>query len=205
MKSPRAALVATAIPLLLTSLRVTAGELPFNAPATEEAKQTAPFLHQTARALHDGDAAISSLWLFPTADANVVFARYNEAGSATEHLVVLTINGDRIVESRELTSASAGLVSNEPARLHWSALIGTGDAGRANVSQPKMTSSGETNTPPALHWTASIGTGTAAASTTTARDTRQRSSSGAQPVIAEVNWSSRIGTGHATERSFAVR
>jgi hypothetical protein len=37
MKSPRAALVATAIPLLLTSLRANAGELPFNTPTSEQA------------------------------------------------------------------------------------------------------------------------------------------------------------------------
>jgi len=126
MKSPRAALVATAIPLLLTSLPLTAGELPFNAPATERAKESAPLLHQAARALSDlpsGGALrnsngqhISNLWLFPTADADTVFARYNlisdqEATSGadpsgTEHLTVLTVRRSRIVESRELTSAS---------------------------------------------------------------------------------------------------
>jgi len=120
MKSPRAALVATAIPLLLTSLPLTAGELPFNAPATERAKESAPLLHQAARALYDlpsGGALrnsngqhISNLWLFPTADADTVFARYNATSGAdpsgTEHLTVLTVRRSRIVESRELTSAS---------------------------------------------------------------------------------------------------
>jgi hypothetical protein len=200
MKNPRAALVATAIPLLVTSLRVTAaGELPFNTPATEEARQSAPLLQQTARALHDADEAISNVWLFPTAEANVVFARYDVAGSALEHLVELTVNGNRIVESRELTSASAELVSNETPKLHWSALIGTGDAARASPTQHKVASSSETNVPPSPHWTANIGTGTAAASNTIATDTRQRPSSAAQPVIAVANWSSRIGTGHALD------
>lgn len=109
------------------------------------------------------------------------------------------------VSAGELPSTSAESPPNEPARLHWSALIGSGDAARGNVSQPKITSGGKTNISPALHWTASIGTGTAAASTTTVIDTSQRPSSAAQPVIAAANWSSRIGTGHATERSFAVR
>ena len=120
MKRSHAALIATAIPLLLTSLRATAGELPFNAPATQ------------------------------------------------------------------------------PTRLHWSALIGTGDAARTPVAQ-RVTSSSETNVPPSQHWTANIGTGTAAASTRTPIQARQRSPSAAQPVIAVANWTSRIGTGHALD------
>jgi hypothetical protein len=198
MKSPRTALVATVIPLLLTSLRVTAGELPFNAPTTEEAKQSASLLHQTARALHDGDREIANLWLFPTADASVVFARYNEAGTTTEHLVVLTVNGNHIVESRELTSASAELVSTERPRLDWSAFIGTGDPTGTSLRRPKVMRGNETNIPPPPpHWTASIGTGTAAASTTTV--TRTSPPSAALPVIAVADWTSRIGTGHALD------
>src|SRR5581483_9686385 len=87
MKSSRTTLVATAIPLLLTSLPLAAGELPFNAPATVRAKESAPLLHQTARALYDlpssaalptsNDKHITNLWLFPTADGETVFARYN--------------------------------------------------------------------------------------------------------------------------------
>jgi len=205
MKSPRAALVATAVPLILTALRASAGELPFNAPTTGEARQSAPLLHQSAQALHDDNEAISNLWLFPTADANVVFARYHVAGSAMEHLVVLTVDGNRIVESRELTSASAELASDEPARLHWSALIGTGDAARASPAPAKPASSTETNVPPSPHWTANIGTGAAAASTSTGGDdTRKRPSVAARPVIAVVNWTSRIGTGHALESTIPV-
>lgn len=125
MKRSHAALIATAIPLLLTSLRVTAGELPLNAPATQ------------------------------------------------------------------------------PARLHWSALIGTGDAARAPVAQP-VTSSSETNIPLSQHWTANIGTGTAAASTRTPMETKQRPPSAARSVIAVANWTSRIGTGHALDSTTPV-
>jgi hypothetical protein len=188
MKSPRAALVATAIPLILASLPLTAGELPFNAPATERAKESAAVLHQTARALYDLPSAtsngqhISNLWLFPTADADTVFARYNltsdekvasgATARATEHLTVLTVRGNRIVESRELTSAHAELASNEPARPHWSAAIGTG---------------------------------TAAASTTTVADAKGPSPTAAQPAVtANTHWTSRIGTGRASDSTSPV-
>jgi hypothetical protein len=165
MKSPFAALVATAIPLLLTSLPLTAGELPFNAPATERANETALLLHQAARALYDlpsGDALrsfsgkhISNLWLFPTADADTVFARYSltsddkaasdAAAPATEHLTLLTVRGNRILESRDLTSARPESASNERARGRRSAAIGTGHGPCATVTSPTSTSSGATN------------------------------------------------------------
>ncbi len=227
MKSSRAALVATAIPLLLTSLRVTAGELPFNAPLTEQAKERAPLLHSTAQALHDSSSAatlrllggqqIANLWLFPTADANTVFARYTltsnrEADAiepATEHLTVLTVRENRVVDFRELTSAATELVSKERPRLDWTAAIGTGDAARAGLTHLEKTSVSSDRTsayhvaPPALHWTASIGTGAAAASTTaTVRDTKQPSTS--QPAVAAAHWTSRIGRGDAFDSSRPV-
>jgi hypothetical protein len=233
MKSPRAVLVATAIPLLLTSLPLTAGELPFNAPATERAGESALLLHQAARALYDlpSDAAlrsssgkhISNLWLFPTADADTVFAQYNltsddeatsgAATSAMEHLTLLTVRGNRILESRDLTSAHAESASNEPPRLHWSAAIGTGHAASATVTSSKVTSSGATNAnatssshgvPASPHWTARIGTGTAAASNSSPPDTKQPSSSGPQPTVAAAHWTSRIGTGHASDATGPV-
>ena len=211
MKSPRAALVATAIPLLLTSLRVAAGELPFNAPTTEQAKESAPLLHDTARALYDSSSAathrlvggqqISNLWLFPTADTNTVFARYeltsNEAGtsgageSATEHLAVLTLRDSRLVESRELTSRSAELLTPHSASFVRSAAIGTGYAAHADVT------SSSHGIPASPHWTASIGTGTGATLVTGASDTKKPLSAGTQPVIASPHWTSRIGRGDA--------
>jgi hypothetical protein len=226
MKSPRAALVATAIPLLSISLPLTAGELPFNAPATERANESALLLHQTARALYDlpsgaalrssSSKHISNLWLFPTADADTVFARYNltsdseatsdAAASATEHLTVLTVRGNRVLESRDLTSANAESALNEPAGLHWSAAIGTGHAASATATSTKVTSNGATEAgatssshgvPASPHWTARIGTGTAASTTTP--DAKQPSSSGTEPAVAAVHWTSRIGTGHASD------
>jgi hypothetical protein len=231
MKNPIAAVVATAIPLLATSLPVTAGELLFNAPATERASESALLLHQTARALYDLPSGamlqsasgkhISNLWLFPTAEADTVFARYNltsddeatsgTTASATEHLAVLTVRGNRILESRDLTSAHAESASNEPARLHWSAAIGTGYAASATVAKPEVTSNGATDesatnsshgVPASPHWTARIGTGTAA-SATAIPDAKQPSS-GTQPVVAAAHWTSRIGTGHSSDSTGPV-
>jgi hypothetical protein len=231
MKSPRTALFATASLLLSTSLPLTAGELPFNAPATERANESALLLNQTARALYDlpsgaalrssSNKHISNLWLFPTADADTVFARYNltsddEAtpdtpASATEHLTVLTLRGNRILESRDLTSAHAESASNEPARLHWSTAIGTGHAASATVTKPEVASSGATNasasssshgTPASPHWTARIGTGTAASTTTS--DAKEPSSSDTQPAVAAAHWTSRIGTGHSSDSTSPV-
>jgi len=200
MKTPRAALVATAIPLLLTSLRVTAGELAFNAPATEEARQSAPLLHQAARVLHDSPpGAISNLWLFPTADAHTVFARYNLTGSATEHLTVLTLRDNRVVESRELTSPTTESVSKDSAHLDWSAAIGTGHAAHAD-----MTNSSH-GVPASPHWTANIGTGAAVTSTVDVRDTKQPSSTDAHPVVvATAHWTTRIGRGDTVDSSRQV-
>jgi hypothetical protein len=231
MKNPLAAIVATAIPLLATSLPVSAGELLFNSPATVRASESALLLHQTARALYDLPSGavlqsssgkhISNLWLFPTADADTVFARYTlssddeatagTAASATEHLAVLTVRGNRILESRDLTSAHAESASNEPAKLHWSAAIGTGYAASATVANSEVTNSGVTassakstshGVPASPNWTARIGTGTAASTITTPDD--KQSSSGKQPVVAAAHWTSRIGTGHSSDSTSAV-
>jgi hypothetical protein len=53
-------------------------------------------------------AQVSTLWIFPTPDSNVVFVRYttsSEVGSATqisdsEHLALLEMRGDRIFKMR---------------------------------------------------------------------------------------------------------
>jgi hypothetical protein len=137
MKTSRtAAAAATAvIPLLLSSLTVSAGELPFNAPHTARAQENAQLLHQAAQALGNlPDQHIQNLWIFPTSDTNTVFARYDvkgESGVATQHLTVLKVDGSQIVEQTDLTAASAYAASGEErpnAVPHWSASIGTGHA-----------------------------------------------------------------------------
>jgi hypothetical protein len=209
MKIPRATLAATAIPLLLTSLPLTAGELPFNAPDTARAQENAQLLHQAARALGDlpatstlaaRDRHISKLWIFPTADADTVFAQYElssneEGGASTKHLTVLQVRGDRILEQRELTDARAYSVSDDErpsATLHWSASIGTG-----HVFGTDATTSSH-GVPANAHWTSRIGTG-AAASSVSATESKQPSSSKSQSSVADAHWTSKIGTGHATE------
>lgn len=76
MKSHLAA-SAAAILLLAGAGPGIAAELPFNAPSTVRARESAALLHRAAHALYDlsgGGTRISDLWLFPTADANTVFA-----------------------------------------------------------------------------------------------------------------------------------
>jgi hypothetical protein len=232
MKNPRATLVATVVPLLLTSLPLAAGELPFNSPATERANESAPLLHETARALYDSSSAaalqtprgrhISNLWLFPTADGETVFARYDLTSgedvtsggtvTKTEHLTVLTVRDNRIVESRELTSPTTKVASNEPSKLDWSATIGTGYTARGAETNTGVTGGPEGNAnatgsshvvSASPHWTASIGTGTAA-TTTGVTESKQPTSSGTQGVVAAAHWTSKIGSGHAFDSSERV-
>lgn len=163
MKTQLAAPVA-AILLLLGSAPLIAGELPFNAPSTQSARENTKLLHRAAHALYDSapDATrIADLWLFPTNDANTVFAQYtlktNAFGvSSAEHLAVLTLQGDRIVGIRELTDVAVGRPGDEAGSLDWTAMIGTGGTtkpgtGRASVARGPA------------DWTAKIGTGSAAA------------------------------------------
>jgi hypothetical protein len=209
MKSPRAAFAAAAIPLLLTSLPLAAAELPFKAPNTARAQESAQLLHQAATALGSlpgtsGNGAreqhISNLWIFPTADTDTVFAQYEvssieQGGPSTKHLSVLKVRDNRIVEQRDLTDSRSYAASNNErpsAAPHWSASIGTGHAAAADAT------SSAHGSPANSHWTAQIGTGTAASSVS-ATDSKQSSSSSNRSAVADAHWTSRIGTGHANE------
>ena len=208
MKTPRAALVATAVPLLLASLPLTAGELPFHAPDTVRAQETVQLLHQAARALGDQSATsdvlardghISNLWIFPTADADTVFAQYElssseEGGAPTKHLTVLKVRGDRILEQKDLTDTRAYSASDDAspsATPHWTALIGTGHASSADATTSAH------GVPATADWTARIGTGTAASSVSTTESNQPSSSN--KRSLADAHWTSRIGTGHVSE------
>ena len=201
MKTSRKAVAAAALPLLLTSLTVSAGELPFNAPQTARAQESVQLLHQAAQALGDQpalakDQHISNLWLFPTGDANTVFAQYelDQGGATTQHLTVLKVADRRIVEQTDLTEASASLASNNErpiATPHWSASIGTGHAADTHATNASQ------GVPATPHWTARIGTG-AAASSLNATENAQASSSDNKRSVAAADWTSKIGTGHAT-------
>ena len=207
MKTSRKAVATAAIPLLLSSLTVSAGELPFNAPQTARAQESAQPLHQAAQALSDPaaiakDQHIANLWLFPTGDTNTVFAQYDlsQGGATTQHLAVLKVSGQQIVEQTDLTDANAYVASSNErptATPHWTASIGTGHAADAN------TTSSSQGVPATPHWTAKIGTGTAASSANST-ETQQAAASTKKSAVADAHWTSRIGTGHATESNSQV-
>ena len=202
MKTSRTAVVTAAIPLLLASLTVSAGELPFNAPQTARAQESAQLLREAAQALNDQpaiakDQHIANLWLFPTGDTNTVFAQYDlgpngQGGVTTQHLVVLKVGDHRIVEQTDLTDVSAYVASGNEhpgATPHWTASIGTGHAADTHTTR---SSRGVPATP---HWTAQIGTGTAASSVNSTVS-QQVSSSTRKSAVADAHWTSKIGTGH---------
>jgi len=200
MKTSRTAAATAVIPLLLSSLTVSAGELPFNAPHTARAQENAQLLHQAAQALGNlPDQHIQNLWIFPTSDTNTVFARYDvkgESGVATQHLTVLKVDGSQIVEQTDLTAARAYAASGEErpnAVPHWSASIGTGHAADTHAASATQ------GVPAKPDWTARIGTGTAASSINATQS--QQAGSTKKSAVADAHWSSRIGTGHAIESS----
>lgn len=170
MKSQLTAPLAATL-LLLGSAPLMAGEPSFNAPHTHRAKESAELLHRAANALYDsapGAATISNLWLFPTSDPNTVFADYElrtsqQIAAPTEHLVVLTLQGDRILSKRELTDAVAH-TDDPPASLDWTAMIGTGGTTKPAIASASESSpaSGARLSGAVPHWTAKIGTGSAA-------------------------------------------
>jgi hypothetical protein len=148
MNHPLVAMVAAAIALLVGSSQLRAEELQFNVPETARAQKCTELLSRTARALYKAQAQtpranhaekISSLWLFPTADADTVFAHYRlssaeGAPSSTEHLVLVTVSGDRITAFRELTGAEVAPGQDRPiSAAHRSAAIGNEHSSR---SQP---------------------------------------------------------------------
>jgi hypothetical protein len=186
MKRPFAKLAAAAIPLFLSSMGAFASEPQFKVPSTVRAEQTADLLARAASGFTtvEGGGQIQNLWLFPTNDADTVFARYTSASS--EHLALVTLRGDRIVEVRDLTA--------EPA-THWSAGIGNG-----HTSSTTTLNTSAKGTPASPHWSARIGTGQQTdgsdASSSQSKDVKQAQSS----KVAGPHWTASIGTARA--RSF---
>ncbi|HKE45454.1 MAG TPA: hypothetical protein VKB41_13055 [Steroidobacteraceae bacterium] len=122
------AIAAASAPLMLSAVGALADEPSFQTPKTDRALQTQALLRSAAHALNDTtchDARhgehISSLWLFPTADQQTVFAHYivtRNAGSSAktvskEHLELLTLKDDRVVAVRDLTRASIAAKADE--------------------------------------------------------------------------------------------
>jgi hypothetical protein len=201
MKRTRVTIAATVITSFLASLPVSGSELSFNVPSTDRARESAEQLREAAHALYGlPDAGqIKDLWLFPTGDSNTLFAQYTlsaqeSAAIPTEHLALVTLDGNRIVALTDLTEAQAESTS-EQARLlatpHWSAAIGNGHTSSISAR------SASHGTPAAPHWSAAIGTGSSA---------RRASASEGKSALLEmplsaagVHFTARIGTGHVSE------
>ena len=120
MKSPRAVLAATAVPLLLASLPLTAGELPFNAPQTARAQKSAQpraTLHWSA-SIGTGHASSTDTMI---SSRGVPAAPHWTAqiGTGTAASGVAATEGNRPAPSN----------SQPPvAYAHWTSRIGTGHA-----------------------------------------------------------------------------
>src|SRR5690242_6778210 len=112
-------------------------------------------LSRAAQAVHDKLESttaerISNLWLFPTGDEHTVFAQYtvttkqtsSKAAATQVHLEILQMEGDRVVEERDL----ARIGDDSALRAHrvggardWSASIGNGHTASSTAetsSQP---------------------------------------------------------------------
>lgn len=207
MKSSLGILAAASIPLLLNAPRASAGEVQFNAPATERAQQSRELLGRAAYALNtevsarvrgDRDERLSNLWIYPTKDADTVFAHYtltanhrSLAGdlSSTQHLAVVTVRDNRVVALEDLNAAAVGDSDN------WWAKIGNGHTSNSSPVEPKVSQ----GTPASAHWSASIGTGQAANAVNEAQRGPAKLAGAAVSTPTAVHWTSKIGTAHASE------
>jgi hypothetical protein len=201
-----------AILLLGLSGSLIAGELPFNVPDTPRAQETAQLLHRAAQALFDATSAggsdanqVVDLWLFPTADASTVFASYRviptqRGSSSTAHLALLTLDGESIVQVRELADSRSDpqlLKCRAPGGVNGPS-IGTGHAASSEVTADFR------GAPAPPHWTALIGTGHVSGPASAAAS-ESPSSSHTRPSTAGRDWTSRIGTGRAAESNDGFR
>lgn len=135
--------------------------------------------------------------------AVVVARTWNNRGIDPNTFIVAPPASTRWVSEAPKTSDKPAQAS-EPAKLHWSAAIGTGDAARIAATSHNTTSSVESNAAAtnsthgvsaSPHWTATIGTGTAATSTSAVPNTKAPLSSGVHSVVAAAHWTSKIGSG----------
>src|SRR3569832_1350040 len=166
MSTKTASMPAASIALILGTAGAFASEPDFRTPTTARAQEAQPVL---ARAAHAVDAGVphagyvSNLWIYPTAEEDVVFAQYvvttNKASLSVseQHFELLKLKSDRVIEQRDLTHAEddVALRAKQTKDLRdWSASIGSGHAGSAPV-----TSATSACSPASPHRTASNGTG----------------------------------------------
>jgi hypothetical protein len=211
------------IPLIFTSMSAFAGD--FSVPSTAQAVQRSELISHAAYALENvvapqqqRERQMSNLWVFPTHDADTVFARYaltsTEAASTTpsttEHLALVKVRDDGSVDVQELTEGRRSAA-------HWSASIGNGHT--SNSSAPKTadaTAVNAANTTIAAsagvaaspHWTARIGTGRAIEGGASEAGESAPESAPVQgerlSKVADAHWSSKVGTGRASEANDAI-
>jgi hypothetical protein len=147
MRNKIATITAVSVPLILSAAGALAGDLQFQTPTTDRAQQTQTLLGRAAHAVNAGatragEVHISNLWVFPTADENTVFAQYtvttnrSNAAASEEHLELLRMKGDRIVEQRDLTHATG----SQTASAHWTSKIGTARAADSSTSATPIAS-----------------------------------------------------------------
>jgi len=204
MRNKIAIFAAVSAPLILGATGALASQPQFQTPTTDRAQHTQTLLSRAARAVSAGAAQtaeehVSNLWLFPTAEEDTVFAQYivtrdQSPPTSEEHLELVRMKGDQIVEQRDLTRATSDSTlraKQTSSGRDWSASIGTGRA--ASTTETSPTSQGSPSSP---HWSASIGTGHIS------DDSAQR-----LPAVAAVagsqapqaHWSSKIGTARAAD------
>jgi hypothetical protein len=128
MKTPRAPLAAAAIPLLLTSLSATAGELPFNAPNTARAQESAQLPSATPH------------WtsLIGTGHAASTDATTSSHGvPATPHWTARIGSGTAASSSTATENQQLSPSNNQSVVAHadWTSRIGTGHAAESNGRQ----------------------------------------------------------------------
>lgn len=202
--------IAALVPLILGAAGAFGGELHFQTPMTDRAKEMRPLLSRAAYAVHDrmsgtaGDP-ISDLWIFPTADNHTVFVQYVVTSNETSpylaapqvHVELLEVQSDQVVEELDLSSTadnSALGAQQVGAERDWSASIGNGHT----TDSRTQTSALAIGSPAAAHWSALIGSGQI--SDESAQRARVTSKETASPT-AHAHWTAKIGTARATDSS----
>jgi hypothetical protein len=202
------AVLSASVPLMLSVAGAFGSELHFQTPTTDRAQQTQPLLSRAAQAVHDklagrGADRISDLWLFPTGDEHAIFAQYtvttkqtsSKATAAQVHLELLQMEGDRVVDERDLTHIgddNALHAQQASGGRDWSAAIGNGHT----TSSTAQTSAQSAGSPASAHWSALIGSGHSS-DESTQRVKVAGNVTGSQ--AARAHWTSKIGTARAVD------
>jgi hypothetical protein len=209
MRNKFAIVAAASAPLILSAAGALAGEPLFCTPTTDRAQQTQMLLGRAAHALNPGAPRtgghhISNLWLFPTADQDTVFAQYivttnqpsSKVAASEEHLELLRMKGDRIVERRDLTrntDDSTLRAKRSSGERDWSASIGSGHT--PSTTGTSVTANGSPASP---HWSASIATGQVSTDSTQHLQVGTNVPGSQAP---RAHWTSKIGTARAADSS----